>query len=552
MKNPTQRSLQRTMWFILVSLLAISVRQTSVAADPVQAEGVVRLVNGDYAAGSLDDWTDNNRIRWQHPHFQMPLDFSIDSIAGVSFFTDELNKPATGKSAIELTGGDRLFGDVIGLDDHSIQLRTDHFGDVAVSRPGIRRLMRWQDGNAVSFMGTGTLSEWNKYGGRNAWREIAGQIRSETDRATLFRNVELGPVSQVNLELSWEGTPNFLLALGVLKENRQKSSKTAFRIEVWDEEVVAVWESDELADVTVIGKLSQMNEQLELTIQLDQATRHARILSPQGELIAELHVADRDTPRIHPGIWLNNLKGIVSLDSIQIFSLDEKVSLSEATTEDGHSDTFFLDNGKVLTGQWTASSDDAWVLTDQEAEHQISPSRVRQVEFARHDGKETKATDGSPRIQIVTHDGSRLTGQIENMQDRCLSLTSDALDASVSIAVDQIRSLDVLGATVSRGKDFGPGVARLETTDTRLHGRLIDSDQTGGVMFELLNGSASIMSPGLSGRLVFRDPEPKPVVTVAHPPDLNPRRHRREFGEPSRVPLATIRKPPSFHLKRCV
>lgn len=556
--------------FVRVTLLVIVATIPLRAGEPADVTGVLRLTDGGYLAGSLAESDQANQIRWQHPDFDSPFEFAIQSIVGAAFRTGAPDDPArsklaTGEFALKLRDGDRLYGSVVGVDEDSLQFQTQNFGTLSVPRRSIEQLVRWDNGDAVTFMGPGDLVDWKSGEKTGAWRDMMGQLQTDVSGAQLYRKVEIPNHSEIDIELSWIGEPDFVVALGVSSEDPKPNSDPGLSFEVWDGKVVAVWESDEQADIAVIGKLTKLRSGLKLVIDLDQQTQQARISLHQGEQIATLNLGSGKAKRLGDGIRIKNLRGNLSLDSLQV---TQKTKLPEPAIADNQRsdlDCFVLNNDTIQR-RWISAEPDAWTLVkpteatetedeikeeetedeeataeedpeqeeqeEREKQEQVQPSEVRQVIFATpSDPSPPNQADANQRgadaeLQFLADDGTRLSGWIAEVREESIQFWSTALGESITIDTRRIRSMEALGGEpkpVSKAK----GSARLELQNTRVRGRIVDSKDDDVLRFEPTGGSVATMQSTASGRLVYRDIKPKPV---SEPPPTRRRRPAKPKG----------------------
>jgi len=437
-------------------------------ATPIRAEdtkpptGVLRLNSGDYVAGNLTDTDDRSQIAWQHPQFESPLVYKLADVQGAFFPSPKDSPLATGESAVEFRNGDVLFGKITGADDQTIRLENDHYGNLSVDRNRVQRVYRWNDGQGVTAIDCGSLDGWDVGPAKGAWTELGGNLQTDQPDATLLHHTWIADKSRIEIEIGWQGPPNFVAAFGV-DPGDFGTAASALRIEVWDQQVVAVWERDDRADIAVIGSVKELNQQLRLAIDLDQAAAQATLFSDQGQVLATVKVKPKDRPALSC-FWLQNLSGTVILSRLQVTSGD--LELAE--------------------------------------EYAGDPNQVSE--------EDDQASD---LAQLRTIDGIRLTGTIESIRDQQVAIRPVVLGQTIAVPIDQIGRLSLMAAKQSSPHALAPGFARLEAGDTRLFGSLSDlstSDSPVSLRFQPIGSKVVIFRPSFSGRLVYQDPAPKVVV----------------------------------------
>ncbi len=556
-----------------------AIAETTGAAESALPAGMLQLDGGDFVTGSLVNLEANERIGWKHDGFASPFEFPITAVRSISFPTPAKTQAAQGVFCFELVGGDRVFGSVSAVNDQSIRLQTTDFGELEVDRSSVHRLFRWQNGESVSFIGPGKLEDWTTSRDsrviekptvaavqmffpqvpddkkkpqkvepqRPLWQDRGGQLFSDQPGAALFRDVGVSRRARIDLELSWKGEPDFVVAIGVFETKPKASSQTAFRLEVWEEDLVAVWETDESADVVSIGNVRELNERFQLTIELDQQTHVATIRSAQGRTIGELQL---DAPPIfpaRPGIYLQNLKGVVQIDGLQVMQVNPVKESTGSNHPDVENDVLFLADDEVIAGDWTSVSDDVWILDQEDEPKRIRSENVRQVQMASAAVAEGEAVasedaksdaDAYPasaisKLQVVTHSGIRVTGRLVSVVDGNVLIFADLADRNVKFPLDQVRMISRVVKKESAPVRSSIALPRMEAAGLKLRGKLVAADVPDAatpLAFEPLDASESVVLSSLTGKMVYREPLP-PLPTTPKVPG-------------NRVPLARAAPPP--------
>lgn len=511
----------------LIALFSVTVGiSTSVAQPASPPIGVLRLNSGDYVAGSLSATSEASQLAWQHPQFESALKFKMTDVTG-AFFPAPKDAPlAVGAFGIELLGGDLLFGSITSTDDQIIRVKSEQLGEVEVLRNQVRRLYRWNDGDGVAVVDCGSLDGWELGDVKDAWSELGGQLRSSKAGATLFRDVAIPDKARINIELAWENRPNFTVAFGVDAKDPNVAAGSAFRIEVWDEQLVAVWERKDSADIALISSVADLGQELRLTIDLNQETSEATLISDQGKVLAKIALKPSDDPAIAPGFWLENITGVVSLNRLQVTRGD----LALASVDDKSVDHIYLKDEKAVAGKWMGVEGNEWVFREGDTERRVATDQVLQIDMGEAQRDDKDVRDETQRIQLRTMEGLRLTGVLESITDGRLNLKPTALSASVVIPTSNIGRLSVVGAKSSSPHRLATGVARLETADSRLYVRLADiplGSTPTSLRLTPLNASSTSFSPNFSGRLVYQDPKPK---VVESPQNVRVIQRQRQAG----------------------
>jgi thiol-disulfide isomerase/thioredoxin len=502
---------------ILAALCSFMIGELPSVAQPEEPIGALRLTSGDYVAGWLSETEEMAEFAWQHPQFEGPLKFKTTDIVGAFFPAPKDSSLAKGDFGVELRGGDLLFGTITGIDDQAIRINSDQFGEIEVARKLVRRLYRWNSGVGVAVIDCGSLDGWKIGDEKDGWSDLGGQLRSSRSGATLSRDVAILDKARISIELAWENQPNFAVALGVVMGEDAQASTTAaasaFRIEVWDKQLVAVWEREDKADIAVLGAVADFNQELRLTIDLDQVLSEATVLSDQGKVLAKIALKGEPGKRTGTGFWLENIAGSTSLNRLQVTRGD----LTLATTTNHDVDHIYLIDQKPLEGSWIGVEKDEWIFRNADMEQRVPANQVLQADIADTASDGSSTTDDQLTVQLRTMDGIRLTGIPKSIVDGQLHFKPAALSSTVIVPTGQIGRLSVVGAKLSTPHRLAGGIARLETADSRLHVRLADvkTDNSPTLLrFEPVGASPVLLRPTFSGRLVYQTPPPKAVATV--------------------------------------
>ncbi|WP_161604655.1 TlpA family protein disulfide reductase [Roseiconus nitratireducens] len=542
----------------VLSLVAPAPADDRSSADaPV---GLLRTVNGDQIAGKLSASVDEPdlSVAWQHPQFAEPFRFDLAKVYDFAFPTDESDPPARGAFLVELAQGDRLFGSIVDVDSSTVTLDTPAFGKRSIARKTIRRISNWDDGKAVVFTGPGEIGDWGENDSEQVWQQLegrwqmrGGRLTTDQEGAALFRQIGLPAHARIELELSWADDPNFVLAIGVDRGNSKSSYENAFRIEVWQDQLVLVREWEDMADVASLGPTSHWNGQAKLTIDLDQKSSRMVVSSFQGEELGVIQLQTTAPCPVHPSIRLTNIKGNTSLDFLRVLEL---AAPADAEPSAGI-DVFYLTDGSTRQGTWTGIDGDQWTLKDsQQQESSIAADQLISVNLSSTETGESsdaddtdppqgsadekptdekpsdeKPTEKGPEVQIATHGGHRLTGVLIQTGKDQVTLEPTSLQNRLSIPVADLRSVSITGAARQNDSKPSSGLPRLETDNGQFYGRLIDTDpasDSGPIRFEPRDATAAAaFLPSFSGRLVYRDPPPPET------PAMRQQRLQREAAE---------------------
>jgi hypothetical protein len=468
------------------------------------ASPMLLLTNGGFLPGSLRNSERPGTIRWQGTSFVAPFDFDVKAVNALHYPAPAVLPRPVGDYCFDLAGGDVLFGSLVDLDDAEATLDIPRFGRLHVERAGLHRIDRWRDSADLIYLGPSGLTGWrtSSTGDLKGWREESGELVSERDGTALFGDLGIPAQAAVEFELSWKSKPDFVLSLGV-NDNEQAGAR-AFRFEVREKDLVVYRETDTDSDNDSVGTLGSGPGRAHLKAYLDQ--EHGRILvfSANGESLADLKIADRNSPPL-TGVRLENKHGDVRLERIRVTRWNGKAP-SEARADRS---SIHLANGSTTVGsvvKYDAPSK-TFVVRDGENETRVPEDQVTSVLLSPPGFAPARA------VRAVFQDGARLSGELNRVEKGELWLTMPGVKEVARLPVAGLRSL-VAVHDKFEPLDRPKSKVRLELEGVRLFGRLVDGqerpDASCLVWQPLGSDTASPLRPGVAGRIVYKEPPPPP------------------------------------------
>ena len=534
---------------------------------PTPTGAVLNLVSGGVLAGAMAESTRPEALGWKSEFFEAPFHFPLDEIQSIRFPSTTQAPVAQGVFGFELSQGDLLFGSILSLDDRVAELEIPRLGRLRMDRARLQRIFRYRDGADVVYNGPNGLTGWREFtppraeskpGGAGGaigavagffkkaaevrdpnltpsapgWVEDGGELHTAKDGATIQADVHLPPRATIELELSWKQTPNFMLALGV--SNDEKSVARAFRFEVWEGQLVAYRETDKEADLAPIQPIGNGAGRVELQLLLDSEAGKLAVFSKQGEPLAELKLGGGSTPD-STGVRLTNVQGDLRLERLRIGRWDG-VTTGPAL---GGGSLVQLRDRSVVRGQierLDPATREFLVRADTGAVR-ISEDQVSSLVLPRGED------DPHPRVRVVYEDGTQLAGNWVGMTDGRLAMTVPGVVGLVQFPPAGVRSVEPVRQARQPRDDSGL-VGTLDLGGYRAKGRLVDSSGRPGeaplAWQPLASLTASPIRPGAAGRIVFRDPPPKPATEIPQQTVAIGRVRVVKPGVATRVPVPAV------------
>jgi len=525
------RKSKNNWWLTLAAAATLGICASLNAADaenPAGVIGVLRLANGDYVSGALTDSSQEEVIRWQSPLFNKPLSFPLGRVNKVDF-PGALERPrANGEYCLEMAGGDQLFGDLIEMNEDRLVLDVERFGKLTIDRKHVRRMLSWGEGAEIIYQGPGGLGGWDHSTGKAGWTDEGGQLVTSDADAFLHGDVDLPPQAGIEVEISWKNRADFVFAMGV--DEDEKNIEQAFRLEVWEKDLVLMRETDDEVDVISLQTLAQGEGKLHLQIYLDQELNHIYVYTTDGRRLGDLEVAKKNDEGFFTftSLRLMNKRGDLRLERLRVTEWNGEPPHDVA----GDAARVHQNDGTIVNGRILSYDADAEQFLIKSGEKTV---RIDRSEFA-NSIEPSQLPELSRNIHAIFPDTNRVSGALINVEKGQISLRSPGVTEVLRFPIADLQSL------VSMHKS-PPNPARQEregrlvAEDVRLRGYLLNGEATEGascLTFQPREGiSGSPLVANASGRIIYRDAhvvKPTAKVTVQRQPQQVVQKRRGFWG----------------------
>ncbi len=479
----------------------------------VQADdAVLHLTNGGFVPGELQSSKQPSVLQWRSANFTQPFEFSIAAVSGVNYSVLSTPPKPVGEYCLELAAGDVLFGELLGITDEAVELEVARLGRLHVRRDQIRRMYRWSGGADLIHLGPNGLAGWHESAASKHWREEGSQPVTEHEGASIRGNFGIPAQAIIEFQLSWKTKPDFVFALGVGDDDDEAIFKRAFRFEVWDNELVVRCELGREADVDSIQEATSGAGKVHLLAYLDQEQGKLLVFSPTGAPRGAINVKPRK-PQTLPGLRLTNKRGDVRLERLRISRWNGIPPLEVQANKSRVHRT----DGTIVYGQLVGFDPTAKQFTVQEdkSETKLAADQIAGLVLS------TAAETSLCPFRVVYQDGTQISGELTHIGDDHLKLTTPGIREPLTLPLAQLRSLMVLKHDAAESIAPVEGrKGRLEMDGLKLHGRLTSGreqpDASCLVWHPDSGACASPLRPGITGRIVYRDPPP-PAPKVTQP-----------------------------------
>ena len=488
-------------WFLV--LLTVGLCHAISAAEPDERprSAVLDLPREGFLRGRLLDVpadVDGPRktFLWQSPAFVKPFECALDDVVGMRFpqSAEERQSAAVGDWRMELADGGQLVGNIEAIDQGHVVMGigpADAPVGLRVRRDAVRRLFRGEAGASYfggggfggGGSGNGGLSGWQQ-SPAGMWRDEAGRLASTAPGATLFRDLRAGVRTRYDITLSWRERPTLRIAMA---RQESKDASSGYRLEVRPDGVVAVREEtgpkksdDSRADLERCCDLSDRG--LKVAVFVDQEAGRMAVMLPDADKpVADLTIPPTDGRR-GGGFSLSVSAGSAALESLRV-SPWRGGSLG---IDAGGAGSIRMRDGETLTavvagmesGSGEVAVRDPNGPADGES-RRIPISSLDEIVFPTAAASAEKATAvRRPTLQATDLFGSRLTGNLQRVEQGVVWLTHPAVDGPISLPIATLVTLASSGRSEAEQTLSGRG-GRLVCDEGSVWGCLVSGDAAG-------------------------------------------------------------------------
>lgn len=482
---------------------------------------------GEQLPGTLLSAADQ-QLQWSSPLFQQPLQIRTSVLSAVRFPTTAHAPQSTDDQfRVLLRGGDVLLGRITALSDQLLELQAEHCGPLQIPLAEISVLQRLQLGSGILYNGPAGLEDWKtvnqlteqeeqqrqqmlqqmqRQGQRQGAQQAAatelksarslfvwnaqpdGSLATSRQDATLFLPLQLPEKFQVEVVLTFQQRPAFLLSFG-------RNADTSPRIETWLDTLTASVSSA----YQQLQLISDQDRTLHLHCFVDRTRGSLTVASGEGKPLGSV----RHTPAAQAGKAAagNNLQALGNLlgnivanaagaspaaSAAPAASTDGLLLRSQGGTTQlrrlrvsawngnipeiraGNGLRLETVGGEVLFGSLQAATEPAVLGIQSEGSVRTLP--LGQLSAVIFPPAETRP-DPQQGARITWQDGTSLSGQLLSITENTARLQAPWSATAVPASLESARAVMFLGSTAP-----APAPDRLQHPGGTLQGQLLTVD----------------------------------------------------------------------------
>jgi len=166
---------------------------------------VVRFSNGDQLTGKVMSLT-LEKLVWDSPILKSPAEFDLRHVIDLTMppgMKEPKEAMAGHQATLELTNGDTIHGQLSGLSDKEIRLKTSYAGELAFRRVNVETVTinRASD---YYYRGPNNIDEWTKADNPEAWIFKGGALHSSAPGG-IAREIDFPQDCSISFDAAWRG-----------------------------------------------------------------------------------------------------------------------------------------------------------------------------------------------------------------------------------------------------------------------------------------------------------------------------------------------------------
>lgn len=169
-----------------------------------QDSAIVRFANGEQLSGNAVA-LNLQTLTWQSELLKENANFKLDQIKDLELPSKldlQSVKEASHEAVLQLSNGDTVKGQLTGLNEKEIHLKTWYAGDLVFRRINVKAITISR-ASKVIYSGPAGLDDW-KMIGENSWEFANNEFVSKTDGG-IARDFDFTDDVQISYDLSWKG-----------------------------------------------------------------------------------------------------------------------------------------------------------------------------------------------------------------------------------------------------------------------------------------------------------------------------------------------------------
>jgi hypothetical protein len=390
---------------------------------------LLEFLNGDVLHGTFLSVDPKGGTRWQHAAIKQVVEINPGSISKI-----RLDRPKSTNAtprqicSVRLTNNDELLGELISLDDESLNLETWYAGSLNIPRKMIGYIAPGQAKLASIYEGPGGLEGWTVKGGGgggrigmvrgggggNSWKYANGAFFS-AGNGTIGRDLKLPPLSNIEFDLSWRGY--LQLAVSIYSDTLESYGGNSYMMQfnyssVYMQRMTRNGESSSFGQV----EIPAFNQKAKARVSLrsNKETKTISLLI-DGAMVKQW--TDRGEFASGGGlVFFQQGQGFAKISNLRVSEWDGKFEDQSAASAKSKEDLVKLANNDKISGALKTIKDGKMSFNTAFATLDVPIERVAQIELSGE--KSDKVGQKAGDVRAVFVDRGTVTFQLERWDDQ--------------------------------------------------------------------------------------------------------------------------------------
>ena len=183
------------------SLLTIFAFTASCLAQ--EDESVVRFSNGDQLSGQVKSLSQEALI-WESMILKEPAEFDLRNVVDLTMAAAPEEVVAGHVATLEMTNGDSIQGQLAGLSDEEVRLKTWYAGEMVFRRVNVKNV-RISGNSEYFYRGPHSIEEWTGDRLRTGWTFKGGSLFSSSSGG-IAQEIEFPDECTIAFDAAWRGS----------------------------------------------------------------------------------------------------------------------------------------------------------------------------------------------------------------------------------------------------------------------------------------------------------------------------------------------------------
>ena len=404
---------------------------------------IVRFENGDQLTGQVKSLS-KKTLTWESVILKEPAEFDLKHVVDLSMPADTAKRDgfAAGHVAtLEMTNGDSIKGQLIGLTDEVVRLNTWYAGEMTFRRVNVNQILITEAADFF-YRGPNSMEEWTADGREVSWSFKGGSIFSSA-AGGIARNIDFPEECIIAFDASWRNSfrPRILFYSDDIKSSNPDNGYEM----VFQGNSVHVKRSGAnnwLGKSSNSGDLRE-NEKAHIEIRVS-AVSGKILLYVDGEFIDIWEDEDLNREKLGKGFHIvSQDNNPLRISNITVtgwdgyvgeipnrqdrfreggfrggFDMDEEGAIAEDKADKIPDGRMVLRNGDTIKGEVASIANEQITLKTEFSEVTFPVARLKNLTLKAADMETPKRNNGDVRATLS--DGSRMVFRLDEVEDQFL------------------------------------------------------------------------------------------------------------------------------------